>query len=541
VLFPNEEVLRASELRIKQQYFFVSASLQDILRRYKADNANILDLDKKIVIQLNGSRCAIAIAEFMRLLVDRERLPWVQAWELTRKIFTYTSHAVSRDNLESWPVYLVEQIIPRHMQIIYEINQRHLDEVQTKYGRNDLRRELSIIEEGEVKRVKMASLAILGSSSVNGVSREQSEMVEKSIFGKLPKFVPTAFQNITHGIDHRRWLLCSNKPLSNLVCDTIGQSWTLHPEELAKLMDYVRDDTFLFRLGDIKHSAKRRLAEVIKRNLNWDIDPQFFFDVHCHKIHPYKRQVLHILYILDKYQQIRRGEDCGICRLHIFGGKASPSDFLAKQIIYLINIVGEIIAKDPAMENKLKVIFIPDFGITWAEHIIPAADLSEQISTPGQEASGTSNMKFAINGAVSILSRGGSNLEMIERVGQDNVVTFGRNTEELHALTTYNPSAILAGNKRLSAIFAFLEEVLPTIPNGHAIYPLLASLRDADPYFVLLDFEDYIQKQHQIDELYHDRLKWYSMALHNIAQSGWFTSDRAVSEYCQKIWKVSPS
>lgn len=539
-LFPDEDVQRATEMRIKQQYFFVSASLQDIMRRYKLQNSDILDIDKKIAIQLNGSNCAIAIAEFMRLLIDNEHVSWDDAWRITRNIFAYTSHAVSYDNLERWPCYLIEDVIPRHLQIIYDINQRHLDAVRNnKKSDNNLIREISIIEEGEVKWARMAHLAVIGSSYVNGVSRAQSELLEKRVFSKLIDSVHLKIGNKTNGIAFRRWLLCANKPLAGLINELIGDSWVTNYKDIEKIEEFIKDNEVIARLGDIKHAAKRHLTSVLKYSYGLDLDPNTFLDIHCRRIHPYKRQVLHVLYILSQYLRIIQGDDVAIHRTHIFGGRAAPSDFLAKQVIHFINIVSEIVNRDPITKNKLRVIFIPNYGISMAEKIIPAADLSEQISTPNFEASGTSNMKFAINGAVTIASQSGANIEIAEKVGSGNIFVFGRSGKELDDLQSYKPNEILDSNDELKIIFSFFDEILPSFPDGKLINPLLASLKDSDPYFVLLDFDDYIEKQNKIDKLYKNRPFWSSMSLKNIARSGWFSSDRVINEYSHDIWKVS--
>ncbi len=539
VLFPDEDVRRATEMRIKQQYFLISASLQDIVRRFRQHNNDILDLDKKVAIQLNGSRCALAVPELMRILVDREGVPWQKAWEISKNVFAYTSHAVSRDNLENWPAYLVEQVLPRHTQIIYEINQVHLDTLRKdKVSDTGLIRELSLVEEGEVKRFKMAHLAVLGSHCVNGVSRLQSQMLSEKIFSPLTVWGGTTFVNKTNGIAHRRWLGCANRPLASLVTEAIGDSWMLNAQELERLAEYARDDEFLFRLGDAKHAAKRQLADEIRRRCELEIDPHAFFDIQAKKIHPYKRQVLHVLGILSRYLRLKNGEELGTNRVHILAGKATPSDHLAKQIIRLMWIVSKIVNGDAQMAGKLAVVFVPDFGMSWAEYLVPAADLSEQIATPHLEASATSNMKYALNGAVTIASKCGSNVELMERVGSENVISFGHSVEEIEKLKEYRPYELLETNQELKAVYAFLERTLSEYPDGHAVYPLLASLHDTDSFYVLLDYGDYVAKQNQIDAVYNDRLKWLSMALMNVAGSGWFSADRAVSEYARDVWGI---
>ncbi len=540
ILFPDEDVRRATELRIKQQYFFVAASLSDIIRRFKQHNSDMRNLSKKVIIQLNGSRCALAVPELMRILIDENGISFDEAWTMTRDIFAYTSHAVSRENLENWPLYLMEQIVPRNVQLIYEINQRHLDRVRkTGINDNDLIRELSAIEEGEVKRVKMAHLAVLGSFSVNGVSREQTEKLSTKVFGSVRTFTDTRFHNITNGIAHRRWLQCVNRPLANLITEAIGDRWTHDLEELGKLERFAQDEQFLYRLGDIKHAAKRKLAGVLNQTLGFAVDDSSFMDVQAKKIHPYKRQVLQVLCILSRYIRMSSNEQFGPARTHIFAGKAAPSDHLAKQIIHLISLAMHLVNNDSRVSSKMRVVFVPDYGVSWAERLVPAADLSEQIATPDLEASGTSNMKFALNGALSILSRSGSNVEMVEQIGAENLMLFGNWEKNVPARPEgYSPYAVLSENRHLSEVFRLIESSLSQIPDGHAIYPLLSSLRDSDEFLVIQDFEDYCSKQDELDSMYADRKKWLRMSLCNIARSGAFSSDRSIKEYRELIWDV---
>ncbi len=539
-LIPDEDIHRATEMRIKQQYFFISASLLDIIRRYKLHNTDIREIDKKVVIQLNGSKCAIAIAELMRILIDTEHLPWDEAWRITRNVFAYTSHAISFDNLEKWPVYIIEEILPRHTQIIYEINEWHLREIRSskKYSDNEIK-QLSIIEEVELKWVRMAQLAVLGSFRVNGVSRTQTEILQKRIFPLFSDYSPEKIKNITNGIALRRWLLCANKPLASFISELLGKAWLTSYGDIEKLESFKDTHEVIARIGDIKHAAKRHLQTFLYHTHNIIIDPDTFFDIHCKKIHPFKRQVLHILYILSQYLRIKKGEEIGIRRTHIFGGKAAPSDFLAKQIIHLINIVVDLTNNDPLTKNKLQVVFVPDYGLSIAEKIVPAAELSEQLSAPDFEASGTSNMKFAINGAYTIASRSGSNIEMAEKLGSESIITFGHKKEGQNSIRDYKPSEILDSHEQLQAVFSLLDEMLPSFPDGNLVYPLLASLKDADPYFVLYDFDDYVKKQSEIDVFYKDKTTWHSRSLVNIARAGWLSGDRVVSEYARGIWKVA--
>ncbi|MDG5814494.1 glycogen/starch/alpha-glucan family phosphorylase [Chitinispirillales bacterium ANBcel5] len=539
VMFPEEGVRRAHELRLKQQYFFVSAALQDIVRRYKSQGGEISDLDKQIVIQVNGSKCALAIPEMMRILVDSERLPWGKAWSITQNIFAYTSNAVSKDNIETWPVYKIGQMLPRIMQIIFDINQLHLEEVGKRTGNNSSTlRELSLIEEGEVKRIRFADLAILGSFSINGVSKSHTDLIKKQIFPHFSRYFPERFNSKTNGVAHRRWLLVDNKDLAELISDTIGNRWIKEPEQLINLERHADNTDVLKKLALVKAKTKENLCTILNETIGVSVNKDMFFDIQSRNIHTGKRQVLHLLHILHRYILIKNGDKTLLPRVHIFSGKASPSDFLAKQIIHLINVIADLVNKDPQLSGKMKIVFIPNFGMSWAERIVPAADLSEQISTATLEASGTFNMKFALNGAITIASRSGSNLEMIEKVGTDNIFPFGRKTEELLAMNDYNPNDIIGADRRLEDIFSLLDELLPAVQDGHAIYPLLSSLRDADRQFALLDFDDYVSKQKDIDILFANKNDWYRKCLLNIARVGWFSADRAVKEYAQTIWKI---
>jgi starch phosphorylase len=540
VLFPDEDVLRATELRLKQQFFLVSASLQDILRRFKTGNADLLKLDEKVVIQLSGSNCALAVPELVRQLVDIENVPWDKAWNVATRVFAYTSNAVSREHLEAWPVYLMSQIFPRHMQIIYEINQIHLTGVREKYGyNNDLIRDLSLIAEGEVRRVKLGHLAALGSSVVNGVSGAQTEMLKTSVLPEFMVVSPGKFQTKTNGVSHRRWLLCANRALGDLISGAIGDGWIRQPEELNKLEAFASDTAFLEKVAKVRFEAKRALADYIKLTTGMTVDPRAMFDVQCKKIHQYKRQVLHVLHILSRYLRIKRGEVPAANRVHIFAGKAAPSDQLAKQIIRLINLAGEIVNNDPEVRGAIKVVFLPDYGVTVAEKIVPAADLSEQIATPGQEASGTGNSKFAINGGLLMASKSGSNIEIIDRVGAENVFVFGRSSAELPSVNAYQAYDVLSASAALSAVFKFLQEQLDRFPpNAVSIRPLLSTLMDSDRYFVLLDFDDYVRKQNEADALFGTSREWTKRGLVNIARCGYFSIDRTIGEYAADIWKV---
>lgn len=539
VLFPDEDIRRASELRMKQQYFFISSTIQDIIRRYKVQNDNLLEFDKKVVIQLDGSRCALAIPELMRILVDVEKISWDKAWTITNNVFAYTSHAVLKDHLECWPVYKVSQIFPRHMQIMFDINQIHLEKIRTTFSSDpEIVRELSLIEEGEVKRIRLANLAALGSFSVNGISRVQTDILCKKLFPVHTKFFPNKFNNKTTGIAHRRWLLCGNPDLAELISEVIGTGWTLRLEELAGLSVMGSDAAFIAKLQQVRQQSKQRLIRDIGGAFPYAIDECALFDIQIGKVHPFKRQVLHLFYILHTYLQIKAGETVKVPRVHFFAGKASPSDFLAKQIIHLINVVADLVNGDPVVREQIKVVFIANFNTSQAERIVPAADLSEQLSTALFEASGTFNMKFALNGAMTIASRSGSNIEMVEQIGDSAVLMFGKTAQELEQMQAYKPFEFAASDSRLSAIFALLDSLLPTLSDGTTIYPLISSLRDTDRFFVLIDFDDYIRQQERITTAYENQPAWFEKSLTAIAKSGWFASDRTIKEYAGEIWKI---
>jgi glycogen phosphorylase len=542
ILFPDEDVLRATELRLKQQFFLVSASLQDILRRYKRRNSDPAELPEHVVIHLSGSNCALAVPELLRLLVDVDNVPWQKAWDITSRVFAYTSNAVSREHLEAWPVYIMSQIFPRHLQIIYEINQMHLDLVRTTHGAaNDLIRDLSLIAEGEVRRVKLGHIAILGSSTINGVSASQTETLKQNVFPEFMIISPEKFQCKTNGVSHRRWLLCANRRLGSLITAAIGEKWMKKPEELSRLEPMAADGAFLEKLRDVRSEAKRSLAAYIKMASGIAVDPDALFDVQCKKIHQYKRQVLHVLHILARYLRIKQGQALPpIARVHVFAGKAAPSDQLGKQIIRLINVAGEIINNDPQVKDRIKVVFLPDYGVTLAEKIVPAADISEQIATPGQEASGTGNSKFALNGCLLMASKSGSNIEIIQRVGTDNMFVFGRTAADLPSHNTYQAYDALSANPVLLEVFRFLQEQIDHLsPNAVCIRPLLSTLMDSDRYFVLLDFDDYAKKHDEADALFLNNKEWSKRSLVNIARSGYFSIDKTIGQYAAEIWKIS--
>ncbi|MDR3012441.1 MAG: glycogen/starch/alpha-glucan family phosphorylase [Chitinispirillales bacterium] len=541
VLFPDEDVKRAHDMRIKQQYFFVSASIQDIVRRHKRNGNSIQTLDSKVAIHLSGSSCALAIPEMMRVLVDLEGIEWTQAWEMTTKIFSYTSSATHRDYTETWPVYKIGQLMPRIMQIIFDINLEHLDQVRSQCGDNvELLRNLSLIEEGEVKRIRFADMAALGSNSISGVSAAHTEFLKSHVFPVYHAHYPKKFSCKSNGVSHRHWLYGANRPLAALITRVIGDGWIRHPEELEKFEAFVSNTGVLKDFHNVKNLAKNRLCEAMKEKHGIVVDSTMLFDMHSRSFHTLKRQALHILYILNNYLKIKNGKAPVCRRAFIFAGKASPSDFLAKQIIHLVNVVADIVNGDPDAKDLMKVVFVPNFGVSWAELFVPAANLSEQISTVTNEPAGTFAMKYSFNGALTLASRCGTNIELIKSLGEENIFAFGKTTEEIIAVNShYNPGKIIEEDERLREIFALLESSLHSVPEGYALYPLLSSLRDSDRSFVLTDFADYINKQDKADELYNDRAVWDSKCLRNISKMGWFSTDRLVKEFASDIWKIT--
>jgi len=540
ILFPEMDVLRATEMRLKQHYFLVSATLHDIIRRYKQHNSDISRLHEKVVIQLSGSSCGLAVPELMRILVDIEKMQWNDAWNTTQNVFTYTSHAVTRESLETWPVYMMTQLLPRHMEIIYELNQRHLDDIRAHYSDDEeLIRNISIIEEGAVKRVRLANITFLGARCTNGVSVVQTELLKTQVFSEFVFCTPNRIKDITNGISHRRWLYNANRPLANLIFDAIGSGWVKDSEQLALLEPFARDAAFVEKFVHTRTQAKKNFSAYVKKQYGFECDAEAMFDVHCTKIHPYKRHILHVFNILLTYLRIKNGEPVLQNRLHLFSGKAAPDDQLAKQIIKLIHAVAAGVNSDPAVSPRLKVLFLPDYDISLAERIVPIADITEHIATPGREACGTSNFKFAINGAIPVVSRGGSNLEMIEKMGEDTLIVLDRTADLLPPYFEYDPYTLINENPRLDVLFTFLQEMLANVPhNGKSIHPLLSSLMDSDRYYNLLDFDDYIQKQLLADSQYNDKASWNSRCIQTIARSGPFCIDRTVRQYAQNIWHV---
>lgn len=543
VLYPDDRTQTGRELRFCQEYFFVSASIQDIIRRYQLDHNDIRGLPDKIAIQLNDTHPALGIPELLRILLDQFHLSWQEAWDISVRIFAYTNHTLLPEALETWPVSLFEKLLPRHLLIIYDINQHFLKEVSYRYpGDIDALRRMSIIgEEGE-KHVRMGHLAIVGSHKVNGVAQLHTHLMKTTIFADFERFFPGRIINKTNGITPRRWLHEANPNLTQLLKRYIGTDWVTELSQLKKLMPLVDDEEFCNEFQAIKHSNKLKLAAYIKNKLGIEINSDSMFDVQVKRIHEYKRQLLNLLHIITRYNRIRANPDNDfIPRTMIFAGKAAPGYQTAKLIIKLINNVADVINHDPIIAGRLKVVFIPNYDVSKALRIMPAADLSEQISTAGMEASGTGNMKLALNGALTIGTLDGANIEIREEVGEDNLFIFGLTAEGVSELrgSGYHAWDYYYQNSELKQALDMISSDYFSRNEPSLFLPLVDSLTHDNDYFMLLaDYADYIHCQQQVDELYHQPKQWTRKAIINVANMGKFSSDRTIREYAKEIWGI---
>jgi starch phosphorylase len=545
VLYPDDTTIMGRELRLKQQYFFVCATLQDILRRFTKYHPNLDELPEEVAIQLNDTHPSIAIPELMRILVDNHHFDWDRAWTITGKTFSYTNHTLMPEALETWPVGLFEEILPRHLQIIYEINQRFLDEVRHQFpGDAELVKRLSLIDETGGRRVRMAHLAIVGSHAVNGVSRIHTELMKETIFADFERFSPGKIINITNGITPRRWLHQANPDLSKLITSKIGECWLTDLSCLAKLRSLAEDATFRKEFRAVKQENKKRLTESIEARTRTKVNPDSLFDVQAKRIHEYKRQLLNVLHVITRYNRIREGKAGNVVpRTVIIGGKAAPGYHMAKLIIKLIHGVADVVNHDPAVGDLLKLVFLPNYNVSNAEKIIPACDLSEQLSTAGTEASGTGNMKFALNGALTIGTLDGANIEMREEVGPDNFFIFGLTADGVAEIRQegYDPWHYYNTNEELRRALDMIALGFFSPDDPHRFRPLFESLTGGGDYYLLLaDYESYIKAQEQVDALYRDQEAWARRAILNVAGMGKFSSDRSIQEYAERIWNVKP-
>ena len=544
ILYPNDNNYEGKELRIKQQYFMVSASLQDILQKHLKNN-HIETLPEKIVIQLNDTHPSIAIVELMRILLDQYHLHWEKAWKITSKVFAYTNHTVLPEALEKWPVAMMQAVLPRHVEIIFKINLDLLDRIAVVFpGDFDRRNRMSIIENSDPENIRMSNLAIVGSFSVNGVAAIHSELLKTGIFKDFYELFPEKFNNKTNGITPRRWLKRANPRLSDLISSKIGCSWIKNLSELKALEDHCDNEDLLNDWRQIKYQNKKVLADVIYNNCDIDINLDSIFDIQVKRIHEYKRQLMNIFHVIYLYNQIKDNNLTDFYpRTVIFGGKAAPGYKMAKDIIYLINSVAKIINNDPQIQEKLKVAFIPNYSVPVAMKIIPAAELSEQISTAGMEASGTGNMKFALNGALTIGTLDGANVEIMEEVGQDNIFIFGHTVEEIASIKQkgYSPHNYLDQNENLKRILDQIRKGYFSPHNAGLFTDLVDILVNfGDHFFVLADFQQYIECQKTVSLLYQDKLSWNKKSVLNVSRMGKFSSDRVIQEYIDDIWHVNP-
>ena len=545
VLYPNDEPEAGKRLRLLQQYFFVSCSLQHVLHIVDdLADLSVKDLPQRFALQLNDTHPSIGVAELMRILVDERQLDWDEAWAITVASFGYTNHTLLPEALETWPLAMFAESLPRHLEIIYEINRRFLDEVRAKFPGDDARlRRMSLIAEDNGKSVRMAHLATVGSHAINGVAALHSELLKDSVLKDFYELWPERFSNKTNGVTPRRFLALANPGLRELLDDTIGDGWLTDLYKLRGLEAYADDTAFHGQWRAVKRANKARLADFVRSTAGVELNPDWLFDIQVKRIHEYKRQHLNVLNIVTQYHRLKQNPNLQIPpRAFIFGGKAAPGYFMAKRIIKLINAVGETVNNDPDVNRFLRVAFVPNFNVQNAHLIYPAADLSEQISTAGKEASGTGNMKFMINGALTIGTLDGANVEMRDEVGADNFFLFGLSVEEVERIKRdgYRPSDYIDGNSELAAVLDLIAGGAFSDGDTEVFRPLVDNLRYDDPFLVLADYAAYVSCQQQVSAAWQDTAAWTRMSILNTARSGKFSSDRAITEYCDDIWNVWP-
>uniref|UniRef100_A0A6Q2Z8B9 Alpha-1,4 glucan phosphorylase n=2 Tax=Esox lucius TaxID=8010 RepID=A0A6Q2Z8B9_ESOLU len=551
VLYPNDNFFEGKELRLKQEYFVVAATLQDIIRRFKTSKrastgrVSFENFPEKVAIQLNDTHPAMAIPELMRIFVDIEKLHWDTAWSITKRTFAYTNHTVLPEALERWPVELLETLLPRHLQIIYRINQVHLDEIAALFpGDLDRLRRMSLVEEDGGKRINMAHLCIVGSHAVNGVAEIHSNIIKTEVFRDFHELEPKKFQNKTNGITPRRWLLLCNPGLAELIAEAIGEEYVKDLSQLKKLNKLVDDDAFIRDVCKVKQDNKEKFSQYLENEYKVKINPSSMFDVHVKRIHEYKRQLLNCLHVITMYNRIKKNPNAPfVPRTVIIGGKAAPGYHMAKMIIKLITTVGEVVNNDPVVGSKLKVIYLENYRVSLAEKVIPATDLSEQISTAGTEASGTGNMKFMLNGALTIGTMDGANVEMAEEAGMENMFIFGMRVEDVAAMDVEGYDA-MAYYKRIPELKLAIDHIksgyfCPKTPE--LFKDITNMLFNHDRFKVFADYEAYIKSQEEVSRLYQNPKEWTKMVIKNIAASGKFSSDRTITDYAKEVWGVEPT
>ena len=542
VLYPSDNLYKGRELRLKQEYFFTSASIRDIIRRFKVHNSDFTNFSDKVAIQLNDTHPAIAIVELMRVLLDEEGLDWETVWDITVKTFAYTNHTIMPEALEAWSVDLIGKLLPRHLEIIYEINKRFLKEVGIRYpGNNEKAKNMSLIEEGREKKVRMSHLCVVGSHSVNGVSQMHTGLLKTSLFKDFHEFYPGKFNFKTNGITQRRWLKKANPALSDLITGTIGDEWIKDLTEISKIAAGADDSGFKDKWAKAKNENKLHLVEYIENKTGLIVDPASMFDAQIKRIHEYKRQSLFALYLIAQYIKIKNNPgEIKVPRTAIIAGKAAPGYVMAKLMIKFINNIADVINRDPALNDSLKVVFLEDYGVTLAEKIFPASDLSEQISTAGREASGTGNMKFMLNGAVTIGTLDGANIEIADEVGEDNIFIFGLKVDEIAKMKAegYKPTECLMRDPLLAEVIKLVKGNVFSESEKDIFLPIIASLLEEDKFMVLADFSDYLRVQDQVSRAYMDKDSWVKKSILNTASAGIFSSDRTIAEYAREIWGV---
>ena len=544
VLYPNDQGFSGKELRLKQQYFFVAASLQDIIQRFKTHSENFESFPEHVAIQLNDTHPSIAIPELMRIFVDEEDLEWNEAWSITTRVFAYTNHTVLPEALERWSVDLMGRLLPRHMEIIYEINDLFLESVKKQFPDDaDLLRRISFIEENDHKQIRMPYLSIVGSHTINGVAELHTELLKTTVFKDFYKLFPERFQNKTNGITPRLWLRNVNPELSKIITAKIGDGWITDLQQLRQLEAFADEPEFQQSWRSVKRLKKEQLANWLKQNSGVSIDPESLFDVQIKRIHEYKRQLLNILHVIFIYNQMLEHPELPfVPRTFLFGGKAAPGYYIAKLIINLANDVAHVVNHDPAMQDRLKVIFVPNYNVSVAEKIIPATDISQHISTAGTEASGTGNMKFVLNGALILGTKDGANIEIAEEVGAENIFTFGMSSDEVSSLAKsgYNPRVSYQHNPGLREALSMINTGYFNRDKPHLYNDLYNSLVFEDKYMLLEDFASYVECQQRVIKTWQEPEKWTRMSILNTAASGKFSSDRTIAEYAKDIWELEP-
>lgn len=544
VLYPNDNMTQGKQLRLEQQFFFVSCSLQDMIRIMERQKMPLERFHEKFVIQLNDTHPSIAVAELMRLLIDEHRMDWDKAWYITTHTFAYTNHTLLPEALERWPISLFGRMLPRHLEIILEINRRFLDDVRIKFVEDvDRMARMSLVDESGERYVRMAHLACVGSFAINGVAALHTELLKKDVLRDFADMFPEKFNNKTNGVTPRRFMVLSNPRLCKLICSKNGDGWIKNLDELHKLEAYVDDAEFRQQFWQIKHAIKQDLADYIKAHYDLDVDASSLFDIQSKRIHEYKRQHLNALHIITLYNRIKANPDIEVTpRTFLFGGKAAPGYYIAKLIIKLINSIAEVVNRDPDVRGRLKVLFMKDYNVKFAQRVYPAADLSEQISTAGKEASGTGNMKFAMNGALTIGTLDGANVEIREEVGAENFFLFGLTAEEVYAKRAagYNPMEYYESNPELRLVIDRIASGFFSHGDTELFKPLLDNLLHKDEYLLFADYQSYIDCQEQVSKAYRDQEQWTRMSILNTARMGKFSSDRSIHDYCQDIWKVQP-